>query len=68
MEYKIEKHVPIPTHRGKGITDTLRKLKVGDSFIIPLEQRNSLYPPSYRLKIKISVRTAENGFRVWRIK
>ena len=68
--YKIEKNVPMPTARGytKGLTDALRRMEVGDSFVIEKAKRQSVYGTAKRLgDRKISVREVDGAYRVWRI-
>ena len=68
MEFKVEKNIPIPLKYTTGITGTMRKLKVGDSFICQ-SQSGAFYPAAKKLKIKITVRNEGNGnFRIWRVK
>ena len=68
--YKIEKNVPMPTARGyaKGLTDAIRRMEVGDSFVIEKLKRQSVYGTASRLgDRKISVREVDGAYRVWRI-
>ncbi len=71
MSYEIEKSVPIPASRKTGgLTDTLRKLKQGDSFLIPAEDlkdstQKSLFVIAKRLGYNILTRKNDDGLRVW---
>ena len=68
--YEIEKNVPMPTGRGyaKGMTDAIRRMEVGDSFVIEKLKRRSAYVAAKRLgDRKISVREVDGAYRVWRI-
>ena len=68
--YEIEKNVPMPTHRGyaKGMTDAIRRMEVGDSFVIEKANRQSVYAVAWRLgDRKFSVREVDGAYRVWRI-
>lgn len=68
MEIKIEKNVPIPKPRMTGLTEGVRSLQIGDSFIVEgRDQLVNLWVTSKRLGIKITTRTTEEGIRVWRI-
>lgn len=67
---KIEKRVPVPqTGRTTGMTGALKKMAIGDSFILP----NGItpYSPHAYAKsagVKVTVKKQKNGYRVWRIK
>ena len=67
MAFEIEKGVPYPT-RNRGMTATLRKLEVGDSFVV--SGRNAVVSATTAAKrIGILVITQNIGgddFRVWR--
>ena len=65
----IEKGIPIPDRRRDGgITGTLRKMSVGDSFLIPAEMnRASAHIAATKLGITITTRKQSDGtVRVWR--
>jgi hypothetical protein len=66
---KIEKNIPIPSSRGAaGVSAALRKLGIGDSFLVGLEHRASIRPAAARLGLRITVRTLDdNKIRVWRV-
>lgn len=66
---KIEHGIPIPTNKAFGMTATMRKMKVGDSVVLPLSQRNSVHPAARHLKIKVATRKiSATECRVWRVK
>lgn len=74
MIYAIEKGVKVPTGRkypDKRSKYPLRKMEIGDSFLIPHEQsaaaKVTIYSYARSSGIKVKVRTLENGFRVWRV-
>ena len=63
---KIDKNVPMPESKGKGITAVLRKLKVGESFVLPIENGASIRTLANRIGVRISVRTIdEETIRIW---
>ena len=70
MNIKIEKGIPLPKRRKWGdIAKELRKMNVGDSFVVEIEQRGSINTAFRRLGFccateKIDDKTA----RVWRVK
>jgi len=65
---KIDKNIPMPTKGGSGVSAALRKLGIGDSFLVGLEHRASVRPAAARLGVRITVRTLENDqIRVWRV-
>ena len=63
---KIDKHIPLPRPWATGMTATLKKLKVGESFHFdgPLSSPQVL---ARRLGIKVVVRAEKNGCRAWRV-
>lgn len=67
--YEIEKNVPMPTGGyAKGLTDAIRRMEVGDSFVIEKLKRQSAYMAAKRLgDRKISVWEVDGAYRVWRI-
>ncbi len=73
MSFTIDKHIPVPTKRGtvlEGITETLRALSVGDSFLIKggaQKDRANVYGAATRLRIKVATRVEnKTGLRIWR--
>lgn len=70
VNIKIEHNVPIPHGAGNygSIVRIFKKMKVGDSFVYPLQKRASLNSAA-RVGITISSRKiSETKIRVWRIK
>ena len=66
---KIEKNVPMPESKGRGFSAALRKLKPGESFVIPIDARSSIRTLATRLGMRISVRTLDEArIRVWLVK
>ncbi len=65
---KIEHNVVRENYQ-TGMTDALRALEVGDSFVCPLKQaRTSAAPMAIRMGIRVSVRKISDGqARVWRV-
>lgn len=72
-DFKIEKAVPRSTSRArvKG-TFPFKDMEVGDSFLIPVEDkaeapklRMRLYQAAWRANIKVSTETVAGGIRVW---
>jgi hypothetical protein len=64
---KIEKRVPIPpTGKTVGMVDAMKKMSVGDSFVLP----EGIQPYGYARNagIKITVKKQGEVYRVWRIK
>lgn len=55
IEPTIEKNIPVPKNtRNTGITAALRKMEIGDSFVLPLEiNPRSLYPLAKQIGIRI---------------
>ena len=70
MDFKIEKGVPIPpSHVSKGYSHALRKLKVGESVVLPAPANNLGATCRDVLgKGNYVSRTVEGGTRVWRLK
>ena len=63
MNIKIEKGIPIPTDRGKGLKATLRKLAVGESFIYPANRQTSVTGTACFIRQMTGPATCKN-FRV----
>lgn len=68
---KIEKRVPVPpTGRTTGLTDALKKMAVGDSFILPIgiaPYSSHAYARAAGVKVTVK-KQGKNSYRVWRIK
>lgn len=65
-ELKIEKGIPIPSGNAN-VTATLRKLKVGDSVLLP-SSFDRQYAHQVLGKGNYTARKMEDGVRVWRTK
>lgn len=71
--FKIEKGVPAPKPRMKGLgIDQFRQMEVGDSFVVPSERgrtfRGNAYNIARRIGIEVTIRRVDGGVRVWRVK
>lgn len=69
-QLKIEDGIPVPA-RWDGLTDALRKLKVGQSFLLSKEKRNTVHASAFHAFGKrghIATRSEGDNVRVWRIK
>ncbi len=66
---KIDKNIPIPPIKqgvGGGITSTLRSMKAGESFVIPINSRAVVTSCARSAQIKIITRTiSPTQLRVW---
>lgn len=69
-ELKIEKGIPIPQGRhNKGYSEILRKLKVGDSVLLPGQKESVRSLAAKTLgNGKYACRLDKDGVRVWRTK
>jgi hypothetical protein len=69
--FKIEDGIPIPPKRivnNKGYSETLRKLKIGQSCVLPIKRAiASCLAIRILGKGKTTTRTIEGGTRVWRL-
>ena len=73
QEMKIEKGVKIPPRtrgraKGSGVyTQTLMKMKSGDSVLVPsASHRNSILHAAAQLQCKVISRKESTGYRVWK--
>lgn len=68
MSYTIEKEIPFPGRREKtGMSNTMRLLEVGDSFLASTKESRTAYALSRYLKMKITIRPVGDGkSRIWR--
>jgi len=68
----IEHDVPLPPKRNRiGVTDAVRKMKIGDSFLATQRQRNAAFAAAHGLGVKLTSRRMNDELdqiRVWRIK
>ena len=63
---QIEKNVPVAPK--SGLTDILRKLDVGDSFLYKADKRTSVAPTANNIGIKVTTKKiSDTEVRVWRI-
>ncbi len=78
-QFKVEKGIDIPNRRDIARVYPLPMMGIGDSFIIPKDNRKMTATQSivlsacrsYNLthdKIKITTRIVKDGVRVWRVK
>lgn len=67
MSIKIESGVPMPSKNTGGMSQTMRQMKVGDSFVLPSVKRPSVHTCARNAGIKVAMRTADGITRVWRI-
>jgi hypothetical protein len=71
MTYVIEKNIPIPPARGGNGAFPFADMEIGDSVLVPEEDakraRASAAAATKRGPGKYSVRTVENGVRVFRV-
>jgi hypothetical protein len=68
---KIERGIPIPAPKKAktGVTDALRTMAVGDSFVIPMVRRENIFHAAAKVGIKVTIRKINlNELRVWRTK
>jgi hypothetical protein len=76
--YAIEKNVPVPKEiimlkvRGRPPLYPFRCMDVGDSFYVPLGDRNVIWTCGNRVRRELGfqfrVKDVQGGVRVWRIK
>ena len=70
-EYKIEKNVPLPAKRGKGLFGIVRSMECGDSvFVENGKQKTVSATGRVATKItghKFTTRMVEGGVRIWRV-
>lgn len=71
--FKIERGVPLPP-RGTQSAYPFSEMKVGDSFLVPLDGRkavniqHALWFSAKRKGVHILTRSDSQGVRVWRVK
>lgn len=67
-EIKIEKGIAIPIGHQVGISATMGKLEIGDSFLVNESSRPGLFTAASKSGIRILTRRDGGGkVRVWRI-
>ncbi len=67
---KIDKGVPIPpkrTGRFKGLTETVRRLQLGDSVLLKGAHIGNITSMIARVDGKFTCRTQPGGVRIWRV-
>ena len=71
MTIEIEKGIEIPASRERiaGLGKTLKNMKVGESFLYPLNKRTSVLSVAFRNKPRkfITRKVGDNHIRVWRV-
>ena len=66
--YEIKNNIPIPSGRSEGLTATIKRLEVKDSFELNHSASLSARPIANRLGIKIVIKKiSEDSYRLWRI-
>lgn len=67
-DYEITKGIPLPKRGRDGkLTEALKKLEIGDSFLISAEVRIYVGTLSKRHNVKISTHKEGDQYRLWRI-
>lgn len=71
-EFKIEKGIPVPSHRGAPSKYPWEQMEVGDSFFVPAEDTTKNFgslarTSGKRMGAKFTSRKLDGGWRVWRI-
>lgn len=67
MDIHIDKSVPPPKRLGEGIVEAMKKMKIGESFLVPLNCRHHVYNSATCALIRVMIRKEGNMLRVWRI-
>ncbi len=68
MDIKIEKGIPLLRQHARpgGLTDTVRRLQAGDSFLLPPTwDRTSCWQIARKFGMRIAIRKVPEGIRVW---
>lgn len=69
FKIKIEHGIPMIKQRNSVITESIKNMKVGDSFLYPADKRTHITGNANRLGFRIVTRKTEDGLvRVWRVK
>lgn len=69
-EFVVEHGVPLPPpgERQGGVAATFRKMRVGDSVVMPSKKRSCIFSVAKATGIRATVRRIDDkSFRVWRI-
>lgn len=69
---KIDKDIPFPERMNKGKSMyPFAAMKIGDSFLVPFENRNrvsvAMVTANRKIGKKFASKKVEDGIRVWRI-
>ncbi len=70
---KIEKGVPLPSPRasnGRTAWSWVKRLKIGDSVLMPFNQKrvaSAISRAAKNANVRVTTRKVEGGTRVWRI-
>lgn len=71
MNIQIEKGVPIPDRNHSvthGMTGAIRSMAIGDSFVMPKQQRTSVTNCARAAGAKVSIRKiSDTEIRVWSV-
>lgn len=69
-ELKIERGVPLPSSNTAGLSAILRKMKKGESVLVPFPLAKGIHPTARSVFGRagtIVTRMEETGVRVWRL-
>ncbi len=65
QEYVIEKGVPMPNNKTTALSQALRAMEIGDSFLI-INRNFNLAMYQRKIGIKLTQRKTDGGYRIWR--
>ena len=68
---KIETHIPMARTRTSRFTSLLKRMRRGHSLLLPSDttaERFAWYQAAHRLGMKVSIRSTDDGARLWRVK
>lgn len=66
MNIKIEKDIPLP-EKNSGLVANLKKLKIGDSFLVPANKRSTVVSAARYAGVKVATRQeGDSDVRIWR--
>lgn len=63
--YKIDADIPLPTN--EGLVTVMKRLNIGDSFLLDSKEARCVYSVATYVGIKVSVRKENDQTRVWRV-
>lgn len=69
MAIKVETDVPMPSHgnaKPSGLSETLRTMQVGHSFIYDTGRVCNVYNTARRLGVRVVLRKEGDAHRVWK--